>query len=206
VSAEEEFRRRWAGHVPAWMDARRRCAVLCPLCRTPEGLAFLFEVRAAGLRRQPGEACFPGGTAEPGETAEACALRETREELSIPPEHVQVVGQADFLCTQAGLFIQPVIGLLDGEALAAIRPSTAEVAETFTVPVSFFAEHAPELWRYELAPVPPENFPYGAVGVGPDYRWPRGLVEVPLWRFEGRAVWGMTARIVRGILRGMEEN
>ena len=80
----ERLRRKYTGHQPGLLGARRNYAVLCPLVQLPEGPGLLFEVRAASLRRQPGEVCFPGGRAESGESPIDCALRETKEELSIP--------------------------------------------------------------------------------------------------------------------------
>ena len=81
----ERLERRFAGHVPGLLGARHSYAVLCPLVETEDGLSLLFEVRSASLRRQPGEVCFPGGAAEPGEDAAACALRETEEENEVIP-------------------------------------------------------------------------------------------------------------------------
>ena len=49
--------RRFGGHEPGLLGARREFAVLCPLVEQPDGLHILFEVRAAALR-QGGEVCF----------------------------------------------------------------------------------------------------------------------------------------------------
>ena len=56
----EELRRRFGGHEPGLMGARKEYAVLCPFVERDDGPHLLFEVRAAGLR-QGGEVCFPGG-------------------------------------------------------------------------------------------------------------------------------------------------
>jgi len=69
---------------PGLMDASGRYAVLVPLVEREGKLRLLYEVRAQGMKRQPGEVCFPGGRMEPGEDPIACALRETQEELGIP--------------------------------------------------------------------------------------------------------------------------
>mgnify|MGYP002557000261 CR=1 FL=1 len=64
--------------IPEIMDIKslRRYAVVIPLIKTAAGYEVLFEVRASGLRQQPGEICFPGGGAEDGETPWQTAERE----------------------------------------------------------------------------------------------------------------------------------
>ena len=195
MSAElDALRRRLSSHTPGLLGADRAYAVLCPLIDGADGLELLYEVRAAGIR-QAGEVCFPGGRMEADETPLECALRETEEELSIPRACVTPLGRMDFICNQRGFLLHPVAGYVDAEGLRCLHASAAEVRETFTVPVSFFRSHAPEVYAYELVPRPPENFPYEAVGVPTDYPWSPGRVEVPVWFWHGHAIWGMTARI-----------
>ena len=192
--------RRFQGHEPGLLGASRSYAVLCPLIEGEDGLRLLFEVRAPQLR-QGGEVCFPGGKMEPGESPRDCALRETEEELSIPRREVTLLGEPDFICSQRGFLLRPVLGLVSPAGLNALRPSPAEVAESFTAPLAFFRKTPPDLWRYDLVPQVPEDFPYGPVGIPRDYPWSRGQVEIPIWRYQGRAIWGMTARLVRDIIR-----
>ncbi len=195
----ERLRRRFQGHDPGLLGADRSYAVLCPLVERADGLHLLFEVRAPKIR-QGGEVCFPGGRMEPGESVPDCALRETEEELSIPRREITLLGTPDFICSQRGFLLRPVLGLVSPEGFAALRPSPAEVAEAFTVPLAFFRETDPEVWRYELLPQVPEDFPYGPIGISRNYPWAHGQTEVPIWHYEGRAVWGMTARLVREII------
>ena len=192
--------RRFQDHEPGLLGASRSYAVLCPLLEEADGLRLLFEVRAPQLR-QGGEVCFPGGKMEPGEGPADCALRETEEELAVPRREVTLLGAPDFICNQRGFLLRPVLGLVSPAGLAALRPSPAEVAEVFTVPLAFFRKTEPDLRRYELIPQVPEDFPYGLVGIPRDYPWGRGQVEVPIWRYKGRTIWGMTARLVREIIR-----
>lgn len=202
TGAVDALRRRYGGHMPGLLGAERSYAVLVPLLETAAGLALLFETRAAALR-QGGEVCFPGGRMEPGETPEDCALRETEEELSIPRGEVELLGPSDFICNQRGFLLRPVVGVVSPVGLARMRPSPAEVAEAFTVPLDFFRRTVPVLARYELTPALPEDFPYEAAGIPRDYAWSRGAVEVPAWRYEGHVIWGMTARIVRDVIRDL---
>ena len=198
----ERLARRYQRHEPGLLGAAQSYAVLCPLIEETDGLRLLFEVRAPQLR-QGGEVCFPGGRMEPGETPEDCALRETEEELSIPRGEVELLGPSDFICNQRGFLLRPVVGVVSPAGLARMRPSPAEVAEIFTVPLDFFRRTPPVTARYELTPSLPEDFPYEAAGIPRDYVWSRGAVEVPSWRYEGHVVWGMTARIVKDLIQNL---
>ena len=194
----ELLRRRYGGHEPGLLGARHSYAVLCPLVERPDGLHLLFEVRAAHLR-QGGEVCFPGGRMEAGESVLDCALRETEEELAIPPAAVTALGTPDFICNQRGFLLRPVLGLVSAAGMAAMRPSPAEVAEAFTVPLAFFRDTEPEIYRYELLPQVPGTFPYEAVGISRNYPWAKGQTVVPVWHYQGHVIWGMTARITADI-------
>ena len=119
---------------PGLMDASGRYAVLVPLIERDGELYVLYEVRAATMRRQPGEVCFPGGHIEPGETPETCALRETWEELGIPEESVKVLGRLDFIAHRANFIMYPILGMVEAGALERMNPNPDEVGETFLVP------------------------------------------------------------------------
>lgn len=196
----QQLQSRFRGREPGLLGASASYAVLCPLVERPDGLHLLFEVRAAQVR-QGGEVCFPGGRMEAGEDDAACALRETEEELAIPPSSVTVLGRPDFLCSQRGFLLRPVLGLVSAAGMACLHPSPAEVADTFTVPLDFFRQTPPQVYSYDLIPQVPEDFPYASVGITPAYPWGRGRMEVPVWHWEGRVIWGMTARIVRSLAR-----
>ena len=67
----------------------------------------------------------------------------------------------------------------------------------------FFLEHPPQVYGYDMVPDVGEDFPYDRIGFPQGYPWRRGRVEVPLYQWEGRAIWGMTARTVRNLMEGM---
>lgn len=195
----EQLCRRFGSHTPGLLGARKEFAVLCPVVEKGDGLHLLFEVRSGNVS-QAGEVCFPGGRMEPGETPEETALRETWEELSIPRDEISLLGRPDFICNQSGFLLHPVIGLVSEAGFQAIRPSEAEVAEYFTVPLYFFRNTPPQIYHYDLLPQVPEDFPYEAIGVSRDYPWRRGRQNVPVWFYEGHAIWGMTGRIVMHLI------
>ena len=194
----EHLRRRYADHVPGLLGARHSYAVLCPLVERPEGVHLLFEVRSRTVS-QGGEVCFPGGKTEHGETAVQCALRETWEELAIPPEAVEVIGEMDFLHIRAGSLLRPVLGRVDSAALDAMRPCPAEVAGTFLVPLQWLRDHPPAVYTHRQ-PVCTPGFPYEDAGVSPDYPWRPYYMEVPVYHGLPHPLWGLTARITMEVI------
>ena len=198
----EEFKTRWTGHVPKLQDLTGEFAVLVPLVERPEGLCLLYEVRSPRLDRQPGEVCFPGGRMEPGEDPAACALRETWEELGIPRSKVELVAPLDFLTHQGGFAMYPVLGVVD--PAAPVTPAPAEVESVFYVPVDWLRAHPPAVYSYGLIPDVGEDFPYGRIGFPQGYHWQGGRAEVPVYDWLGRPIWGLTGRITRRLMEGME--
>ena len=183
--------------TPGLMDATGRYAVLVPLVEREEGLFVLYEVRALTLRRQPGEVCFPGGRMEGDETPEGCALREMEEELGIPPSAVRVLGRLDFIAHRANFIMYPILGLVKGEAVEGMTLNPGEVDSTFLVPLEHLLQAKPLEYDYTLIPHTGENFPYELIGIPRDYRWQPGGENVPVYPWEGHAIWGLTGRITR---------
>ena len=201
----QRLKQRLAGRVPGPMDAAARYAVLVPLVEREDGWHLLYEVRAAALRRQPGEVCFPGGRMEPGESPADCALRETQEELAIPPSAVRVLGELDFLCHRSGFVLYPVLAQVDSHAVDAMVCSPAEVERPLLVPLSTLRAMEPEEYRYELVPAPPADFPYAKLGLSADYPWQNGVERGPIYPWQDKAVWGLTGRITRHLLALLDE-
>lgn len=193
------------GREPGLMDASGRYAVLVPLVEREGGLFLLYEVRAAKMRRQPGEVCFPGGRIEGEETPEDCALRETWEELGIPSSAIEVLGRLDFIAHRANFIMYPILARVAGEAAEHLSTNPAEVGETFLAPVSHLMEHPPLEYEYNLIPSTPEDFPYDLIGIPRDYRWQRGRENVPVYPWEGHAIWGLTGRITRNLVKLLGE-
>ena len=71
----------------------RQGAVLLLLYPRPTGWHLVLGKRPSHLRHHPGQVALPGGRCEPGESYATAALRETHEELGIPPQHITLLGQ-----------------------------------------------------------------------------------------------------------------
>lgn len=196
----DEIRDKISRRAPGLMDCRRFFAVLVPLVKKGEEWYLLYEVRSRTMHSQPGEVCFPGGRMEPGEDAEQCALRETWEELGIPARQIRLLGRLDFIAHRANFLMQPVLAVVEEEALEQMRLNPAEVEETFLVPLSHLMEHPPREYEYPLVPSPGEDFPYELVGIPRDYPWRTGRENVPVYPWGEHPIWGLTARITRHLV------
>ena len=116
------------------MESYRRSAVVIPLIETENGYEVLFEVRAIGLKHQPGEICFPGGGCDKGEAPEAAAFREICEELLLSSDQVQLEAPMDIFVSPFNMVIYPYLGTLKSYEGTYSRD---EVLEIFTVPLGF---------------------------------------------------------------------
>lgn len=201
----DALKRILSARTPAPMDATHRCAVLVPLVEREGELHLLYELRAASLSAQPSEVCFPGGGMEPGESAVDCALRETWEELGIPPQSIQVLGALDYICHRSGFVLYPFLAQVEEQALAGMILNAAEVDEVFTIPLSALRTMSPLEYRYDLVPTLPEDFPFDALGITPDYPWRVAGESGPIYPWQGKAVWGLTGRITRHVLQLLDE-
>ena len=116
-------------------------AVLVPLIQHPQGMTVLLTRRTAHLAAHAGQISFPGGGLEECDAdAVACALRETAEEIGLPPERVEVVGRLDTYVVRTGFEVTPVVGLVTPPF--DIAPDEFEVAEVFEVPLDFILDPA----------------------------------------------------------------
>ena len=158
-------------------DVERPAAVLLPLVEDPEPW-IVFTKRTEDLPRHPGEISFPGGMrhAEDRDLL-ATALRETDEELGIPPAAVDVLGALSPLQTfTSGTAILPFVGTLAADPVFTANPG--EIAEVLEFPVKRLLDvERPMAWSRED-------------------RTYRGHV----YELDGHTIWGATARILNEFL------
>lgn len=120
-------------------DKLRSAAVLVPVVCHDGELTMLLTKRTAHLYHHPGQISFPGGHVDAvDESPEACALRETEEEVGIPPENIEIIGRLTSYVTRTGFHVVPIVALIDSGY--PLDPDDHEVAEVFEVPLSFLLD------------------------------------------------------------------
>lgn len=170
-------------------------AVLVPLVEIESAPHILFEVRAPGMRRQPGEICFPGGRVEETDRNEQhTAIRETSEELGIEESQIHHVAPLDYMVTPFGTIIYPFVGTISDSAV--LRPNPSEVGEIFLVPLSFFKHTRPEIYKIHFEVKPEDSFPFHLISGGQDYNWQTRYMDEYFYYYNGKVIWGLTARIL----------
>jgi 8-oxo-dGTP pyrophosphatase MutT (NUDIX family) len=113
-------------------SALKRAAVAITLVAAGEGgTGLLLTRRADGLRSHRGQWALPGGRCDAGETPEAAALRELREELALSVGPEEVLGLLDDYPTRSGYLITPIV--VWAADSAAISPNPAEVASVHRI-------------------------------------------------------------------------
>jgi 8-oxo-dGTP pyrophosphatase MutT (NUDIX family) len=157
----------------------RESAVLVPLVERGGEPHLLFTRRPKTLRSHAGQFSFPGGGRDEADaTPLHTALRESWEELGIPPERVEVLGMLDELPTITRFRIAPFVGVIPSDLT--LCPCREEV--DLVLEVSLRQLLRPGMPRREV-------WSYG----GESH-------EVHFFDVGEHVIWGATARIVANLL------
>lgn len=169
---------------------------------------FVFQKRCIHIR-QGGEICFPGGLfhqedIEPKQTA----IRETVEEMGISASKLKVLGALDVQIAPMGATVEAFVGVADITSLDEITPNKDEVENVFTVPVSYFENHAPQTYQTILKIHPSivdektgkeiVLFPARKLGLPEKYANPWGNMKhlIYVYPVPQGIIWGITARFI----------
>lgn len=140
----------------------------------------LLTQRTDHLHDHAGQISFPGGRVESKDKGLVdAALRETREEIGLKPDYIDVAGFLDDYETVTGYRITPVVGFV--RPGFRLRLDAFEVADTFEVPLNFILN--------------PENH-------GIHARVRHGLKRrFYVFEYEDRYIWGATAGMLMNLYR-----
>lgn len=182
----------------------QKSAILLPLLEIDNEIHILFEVRSMHMRSQPGDTCFPGGRIEPEDSGPlASAIRETTEELGIPEAAIQDVVPLDYIVSDSGRLIYPYAGILT--QTDKLTPNPEEVGEVFTVPLKYLLQTEPEEYKINLQVMPEDNFPLDLIVGGENYNWQTRQINEIFYRYEGKVIWGLTAKVLVHFLELLRE-
>ena len=150
-------------------------AVLVPLVQHRHGTTVLLTQRTDHLHHHPGQVSFPGGRMEEHDSdVVETALRETQEEVGIPPESVAVIGYLPPMPTVTGYAVSAVVGLVSEQLSLEIDHTEVEYA--FEVPLEFLLD------------------PRNERALEREYRGRR--IPTVEFHYEGEHIWGATAHML----------
>jgi 8-oxo-dGTP pyrophosphatase MutT (NUDIX family) len=159
--------------------AGRPAAVLVPLFVDAGEIWLVLTKRAEALNNHAGQIAFPGGGLDADETSWDAALRETHEEIGVDPTRILRLGQLDELYAEVSDYrIVPCVGVVPFPLEPVINEE--EIDEVFSIPLLAFAD----------------------VKVIEDrvVEWRGKEHQIRVYHVGGRAVWGLTARIIQNLL------
>jgi peroxisomal coenzyme A diphosphatase NUDT7 len=208
-------------NLPEHSDIRFRdeyvnTAVMVLLLLTGGEYHFVFQKRGPNIRQQ-GEISFPGGVCHAeDEGPERTAVRETVEEMGIPGEKIRVLGPLGTFIAPMGAIVDAFVGVADIKGIEETVPNSEEVAEVFTVPVSFFESNDPQEFSALLKVHPTVVgektgeevvlLPARELGLPEMYEKPWGGMKHSIYLYKAgeRIIWGLTARLVLDFVRRLK--
>jgi len=152
-----------------------------------EEICFPLTKRPEYLGAHSGQISFPGGKAEPGESALETALREGEEEIGVRSGDIEVLGTlSDFYVIPSNFLVTPVVGILRARPL--FTPDPVEVVRILEGTLS-------DILRDDAVTV-------REITAARVYR-----LNAPHFLIEDEVVWGATAMMLnelRTVVKGMK--
>lgn len=169
------------GRILSPAEYQRHAAVLVPFYERQGRAGIIFTERTRHLPSHKGQISFPGGGAHATDVdLEMTALRETHEEIGLPPARVEILGQLDDIITVTDYVISPYVGWIPG--IEELEPDPGEVARIHEVFLDDLLR--PEVYERK-----------------DDYEFRGRPYPVHFFRLEHVTIWGATAKMLAQLLQ-----
>jgi len=160
-------------------------------------LYIIFQVRSKELNHQPGDICLPGGKVEADESYKDAAIRETMEEMNLNSSDIDIIGEMDYFISPYGLILYPFIARAN---IPIINYNNGEVDHIFKVPLDFFLDKEPFLYKMKIGPINIQEFPFELLNINDNYKFSNGLLDQYFYKWNDYVIWGMTAHIIKSFI------
>lgn len=157
-------------------------SVLVPVTDNTGNPEILFTLRSANLSTHSGQVAFPGGKRDLTDPdLRHTALRETHEEIGLPPGEVQMIAPLSQVMSRYGIVVTPWVGVVPEHH--SLTPNPHEIESVFRVPVEFFLEDRRE--RTDVLPFLNNTY------------------HVPCYRWDRYQIWGLSAVVLVDFLNAV---
>jgi len=170
-------------------EVAKQAAILVPIVEIQNEPALVYTKRSKYLTNHKGQVSFPGGNSDETDSGpEQTALRETWEEIGIPPESVEVWATLPALVSSqrgaSAAMATPVVGFINNFDQSKLVISKEEVDQVFAVKLS------------ELCSQSNCKYTQFRFDGSPGYSMP--MFDVPPF-----PIWGLTAIITYQVLKAL---
>jgi len=155
-------------------------AVLIALTDHADDPEIILTRRATHLSSHSGQVAFPGGMQDKEDrNLKHTALRESEEEVAMPPDQVEVIGRLNQVISHMGVRVTPWVGIVP--ANIELTANEDELDAIFRVPLSFFL--ADERHHTDVIPIGKE------------------AIYVPCYHFDEYVIWGLSSMMLIDLLK-----
>ena len=125
-------------------------------------------------------------------------------ELCIPKEQIELIAPMHSMSGPGGARISSFLGILKDYDKYEGAYSRREVDRVFTVPLRWFAEHAPRTSDGAMVVKTAEDFPYELLPGGRNYPWHQIPRRFYFYETDGGVIWGITGELLYHCLRVLQ--
>lgn len=146
---------------------------------------LMLTKRSHRLSHHAGEIAFVGGHRDDTDNNTAqTALREAFEEVRLPNQSVSVIGYLPMQQAKSGIWVRPVVGLVEPTLTKDLLCQEAEIERIFWVALDYFKQTPPSVYEF-------------------DHTLGNQTLNIctPAWFVEGETVWGLTGRIIANLMQ-----